>query len=344
MQGLDSMNRLWCRIVVGCCMVGLCLIAGCVKPASTTTLDTGSTSTTNPSETTSSAAESKLSGKISIEGSSTVFPISQAMSVEFGDQHAGVQVTVAGNGTGSGFKQFIKREVEICDASRPIAENEIEACKEKGIEYLELQVAIDGLTVVVNKDNDWVDTMTVAELKKIWDVGSNVKKWNEIRPEWPDQPIELFGAGTESGTFDYFTEVINGKARQSRSDYSASENDNILVSGVEGSKYAMGYFGFAYYVGAAEKMKAVKIAPQEGDSGVAPTTETVLSGDYKPLSRPLFIYVDQQALKRPEVAAFVKYYLSEAGQKIVEIRKYVRMNPQTLAEMQHRLTDALASP
>lgn len=266
------------------------------------------------------------------------------MSVEFGDQHAGVQVTVAGNGTGSGFKQFIKREVEICDASRPIAENEIEACKEKGIEYLELQVAIDGLTVVVNKDNDWVDTMTVAELKKIWDVGSNVKKWNEIRPEWPDQPIELFGAGTESGTFDYFTEVINGKARQSRSDYSASENDNILVSGVEGSKYAMGYFGFAYYVGAAEKMKAVKIAPQEGDSGVAPTTETVLSGDYKPLSRPLFIYVDQQALKRPEVAAFVKYYLSEAGQKIVEIRKYVRMNPQTLAEMQHRLTDALASP
>ncbi len=318
-------------------LTGLALGAGCVKPAA----PTNSTATPGGSQTVEKPVVAEMKGKILIEGSSTVFPISQAMGVDFRSQHAGVKVTVAGNGTSTGFKRFINREVEICDASRPIAEKEIAACKEKGINYLELQVAIDGLTVVVNKDNDWVDTLTVAELKAIWDQGSTVEKWSDVKPEWPDRKIELFGAGTESGTFDYFTEAINGKAKQSRSDYAASENDNILVSGVVGSKYALGYFGFAYYVGAAEKLKAVKIAVDESAEGVAPTTETVLSGAYKPLSRPLFIYVDQEALKRPEVAAFVDFYLSDAGQDVVEKRKYVRMNAELLAEMRQRLADAL---
>ena len=193
----------------------------------------------------------------------------------------------------------------------------------------------------MNKENDWLETISVAELKKIWDEGSEVKKWSDIRPEWPDQPIELFGAGTDSGTFDYFTEVINGEAKRSRGDYSLSENDNILVSGVAGNKYALGYFGFAYYVNSADKLKALKISPEEGGAGVAPTAETVEDGTYKPLSRPLFIYVDKEQLKRPEVADFATYYLSDEGQSLVEKQKYVRMNPQTLAEMRQRLADAL---
>lgn len=286
-------------------------------------------------------ASSGLSGQISIEGSSTVFPISQAISREFESLHPGVQVPVAGNGTSSGFKKFLNREVEICDASRRITEGEIAKCAENQIEYLELQVAIDGLSVVVNKDNDWVDTITVAELNKIWDEGSTMKKWNEVRPEWPDQPLELYGAGTDSGTFDYFTEVINGKAKRSRSDYHANENDNVLVNGIATNKHAMGYFGFAYYVTAADKLRALKIAAEEGAAGVAPTPQTVEDGTYKPLSRPLFIYVNQEALKRPEVAAFVAYYLSDVGQDLVEKRKYVRLNPTALAEMQKRLADAV---
>lgn len=332
---------------------GLLFSYGCVKPAGTssstggtasgqktagTPADNGGKQSASPAD--DSAA---LAGKISIEGSSTVFPISQAISREFEGKHPRVKVTVGGNGTSSGFKNFLNRQAEICDASRPITQNEIDQCQEKGIEYLELQVAIDGLTVVVNKDNDWVDSMTVAELRKIWDQGSEVKKWSDVKPEWPDQKIELFGAGTDSGTFDYFTEVINGKAKQSRSDYSASENDKILVDGVAGNKYALGYFGFAYYITAAAKLKAVKIAVEEGAEAVGPTPETVENGAYKPLSRPLFIYVNKEELKRPEVQAFVTYYLSDEGQTIVEKRKYVRINQTILAEMRQRLADALAA-
>jgi phosphate transport system substrate-binding protein len=287
-------------------------------------------------------AASELKGMINIEGSSTVFPITQAMSREFETLHPEVQIPVAGNGTTTGFNKFLLRETEICDASRPITEGEIEKCKEAKIDFLELQVAIDGLSVVVNKDNDWVDTISVADLRKIWDQDSDVKKWSDVNPAWPDEPLELFGAGTDSGTFDYFTEVINGKAKRSRSDYSASENDNILVSGVTNNKYSMGYFGFAYYVTAADKLKALKIIPEGGEEGVAPTPETVESGAYTPLSRPLFIYVNKESLQRPEVAEFVTYYLSDVGQDIVEKRKYVRMNAETLAEMRQRLADAIA--
>lgn len=344
MRSPYSFSRL-SNLLTLCAMTGFAFAVGCVKPStpSNSSPSTNSTTTAPGGSQTVEKPVVELKGKISIEGSSTVYPITQAIGVEFGDKHLGVQVTVAGNGTGAGFKQFIKREVEVCDASRPISDGEKKSCQDQGIEYLELQVAIDGLTVVVNKDNDWVDTMTVAELKAIWDRGSTVKKWNDIRPEWPDQPLELFGAGPESGTYDYFNEVINGSAKQSRSDYQASENDNILVDGVSGSKFSLGYFGYAYYVGATSKLKAVKIAPADGAEGIAPTTETVLSGAYTPLSRPLFIYVDQEALKRPEVAAFVEFYLSDEGQDVVENRKYVRMNPTVLSTMRQRLADALSA-
>lgn len=336
------------RQFVAQALVTTALCSGCIKSAPTPSQSTTPSGAQKATDATSNAdpggkSASELSGQISVEGSSTVFPISQAISREFEGKHPGVQVPVAGNGTNSGFKKFLNREVEICDASRAITESEIAGCKEKGIEYLELQVAIDGLTVVVNKDNDWVDAITVADLKKIWDAGSTIKRWNEIKPEWPDQAIELFGAGTDSGTFDYFTEVINGKAKRSRNDYRASENDNILVNGVTGNLYAMGYFGFAYYVSSQEQLKALKIAAEEGAEAVGPTPETVENGTYTPLSRPLYIYVDKAALKRPEVAAFVTYFLSDDGQDIVEKRKYVRMNSKTLEEMRNRLADALSA-
>lgn len=334
-----------CRLWAGLLLVGI-LCSGCIKPASSPPANMSGTSSAGGAGTDSDPASKpaeELTGQISVEGSSTVFPITQAISREFEGKHPGVQVPVAGNGTTAGFKKFLNREVEICDASRAISESEIAACQEKGIDYLELKVAIDGLTVVVNKKSDWLDSITVDDLKTIWDSGSQIKKWNEIKPEWPDQPIELFGAGTDSGTFDYFTEVINGKAKRSRSDYSASENDKILVEGVAGNPYAMGYFGYAYFVSAQDTLKALKIVAADGAEAVGPTPETVENGTYTPLSRPLYIYVDKAALKRPEVAAFVTYYLSDEGQEIVEKRKYVRLNAKTVEEMRARLADALAA-
>jgi len=328
-------------------LLSACLLIGCVKSTSTAPVDTGAknpaTGGTVDKNKDAPTGGDDLKGAINIEGSSTVFPISQAMSREFETLHPNVQVPVAGNGTSAGFKKFMAREAEICDASRKITDKEVEQCREKGIEFLEFQVAIDGLTVVVNKENDWIDSITVADLKKIWDQDSQVNNWKEINPDFPDAKLELFGAGTDSGTFDYFTEAINGKAKRSRSDYSPSENDNILVSGVTGNKYSMGYFGFAYYVTSADKLKALKIIPEGGTEGVGPTPETVENGTYTPLSRPLFIYVNQESLKRPEVAAFVTYYLSDVGQSIVEKRKYVRINAETLAAMRQRLADALAA-
>lgn len=316
-------------------LLGCALCAGCFKVAPTTPVP--STGGTDSSPT----AATVLSGSINIEGSSTVFPISQAVATEFETRHSDVHVSVAGNGTSSGFKNLISREADVCDASRPIAEKEIKLCQEKGIEYLELKVAIDGLTVVVNKDNDWADTLTVAQLKQIWDEGSTVKKWNEINPAWPDQPIKLFGPGTDSGTFDYFTEVINGQTGRSRGDYGTSENDNILVDGVVGDKYALGYFGFAYYVNSRDRLKAVKIAADDMADAVPPSKETVEDGSYKPLSRPLYIYINREALRRPEIAGFAEYYLSDAGQAIVEKRKYVRLSPAALSEMRERLSQAV---
>lgn len=261
--------------------------------------------------------EAKLSGTIEIDGSSTVYPITEAVAEEFMNVNPDVLVTVGVSGSGGGFKRFTVGETDISDASRPIKDKEAAKAEENGIEYYEMPVAFDGITVVVNPDNDWVDHLTVEELKKIWEPESNVKKWSDIRPDWPDKEIKLYGPGTDSGTFDYFTEEICGDGGASRADYTASEDDNILVQGVVGDKYALGYFGYAYYAENTDKLKSVAI--DNGDGPVEPTMETINNGSYSPLSRPLFIYVSKKSLERPEVKEFVKFYMENAPQLVKEV-------------------------
>lgn len=208
-----------------------------------------------------SPATGEIDGEVLIDGSSTVAPISSAVSEAFHGVQPKIRAGIKTSGTGGGFKAFVRGEIDICDASRPIKDSEVEAAMGAGIDYVELPIATDGLTVVVNKENDWVAGMTVSQLKQIWEPDSKVTKWSDLNPEWPAEPIKLFGPGTDSGTFDYFTEVIVGEAKKSRADYQASENDNILVTGVEGEKYALGYFGFAYYMESQDQLKALAIAP-----------------------------------------------------------------------------------
>lgn len=250
---------------------------------------------------------------VKVDGSSTVFPITEAVAEEFGKSGGG-KVIVGISGTGGGFKRFCRGETDISDASRPIKQKEIDACREGGVQYIELKVAFDGLAVVVNPQNTWVDHLTVEELKKIWEPGAQnvIMKWSQVRSGFPAQDIQLFGPGTDSGTFDYFTEVINGKAASSRGDYTASEDDNVLVEGVASSKGGLGYFGLAYY---EENMERVKVVPVKGKGdAVVPSKDTVINGTYAPLSRPLFIYVNKDLLKaKPLVAKFVRYYLENAA-------------------------------
>ncbi|MFN0276493.1 MAG: PstS family phosphate ABC transporter substrate-binding protein [Chitinophagales bacterium] len=260
----------------------------------------------------SESGSKQLSGSVSIDGSSTVFPISEAVAEEFKGVHPKVNITVAESGTGGGFKKFGRGEIDICGASRPIKDSERAACDSAGIKFLEIEVAYDGLAVVVNKDNSWVDKLTVAELKMIWqpEAQGTLTNWNQVRPEFPSEPIHLYGPGTASGTFDYFTEEICGKKGNSRGDYTANENDNVLVTGVAGDKGGLGYFGMAYY---EKNMDKLKIVPVDNDNGgVLPTKETVLNKSYSPLSRPLYIYVSEKAMEKPEVAVFMHYYLDNA--------------------------------
>ncbi len=262
-------------------------------------------------------------GDIKIDGSSTVFPITEAVAEEFQKTKAGkTKVSVGVSGTGGGFKKFCRGETELSNASRPILQKEIDACKEKGIEYLELPIAYDALTVVVNNSNTWAKTLTVAELKKMWgpEAQGKVKNWKEIRADFPDAPLKLFGAGSSSGTFDYFTEAINGKAKVGRGDYTASEDDNTLVKGVGADKGALGYFGYSYYEANKTKLKAVGI--DGGKGAVLPAIETVKNGTYNPLSRPLFIYVNSKALDKPAVKEFVDYYMTNAA-KFSASTKYI---------------------
>ncbi|BEV08507.1 PstS family phosphate ABC transporter substrate-binding protein [Methylophilus sp. DW102] len=259
---------------------------------------------------------------IKIDGSSTVYPITEAVAEEF-QRSKGVKVTVGESGTGGGFKKFCRGETDISDASRPISQKEIDACKEGGVQFIELPIAYDALTVVVNSKNDWVKQITVAELKKIWEPGSKVKNWKEVNATYPDKAINLYGPGTASGTFDYFTEAINGKAKASRTDYTPSEDDNVLVQGVAGNAGGMAYFGMAYYQENTDKLKAVPVVAKEGAKPVLPSEATVMDGTYQPLSRPLFIYVNATAAAfKPEVKAFVTYYLENAPQLVKEV-KYV---------------------
>jgi phosphate transport system substrate-binding protein len=261
---------------------------------------------------------------IKLDGSSTVFPISEAVAEEFQIAKRGkVRVTVGISGTGGGFKKFCRGEIDIADASRPISKSEMDVCARAGIQYIELPVAYDALTVAVNPRNTWVDTLTVAELKKMWEPAAQgkVTTWKAVNPKWPAQPLKLFGPGADSGTFDYFTEATVGKAKSSRGDFTASEDDNVLVQGVESDVNALAYFGYAYYAPNATKMKAVKIVNSKGQA-VGPSPQGVLDGSYEPLSRPIFIYVSTASAQRAEVKEFVEFYLSK-GAPLVEEVKYV---------------------
>ena len=259
---------------------------------------------------------------VTVDGSSTVFPISEAMAEEF-QNATGTRVTVGSSGTGGGFKKFCRGEVHITEASRPILTKEMEACKSAGIDYIELPIAYDALTVAVNPKNDFIQSMTVEELKTMWgpEAQAKIKTWKQVNPAWPDTELKLYGAGTDSGTFDYFTEAIVGKAKSSRGDFTASEDDNVLVNGVAGDKGALGYFGYAYYEENKDKLKAVPIVAKAGAPAVAPSDATVMDGSYQPLSRPLFIYVNATAAKdKPEVKAFIDYYLENATEIIKEVK------------------------
>jgi phosphate transport system substrate-binding protein len=262
---------------------------------------------------------------IKIDGSSTVFPATEAVAEEFQKETKGaVRVTVGISGTGGGFKKFCRGETDISDASRPILKQEMADCKAHGIEYIELAICFDALTVAGHPQNTWVPAITVADLKKMWEpeAQGKITHWNQIRPEWPHEKLVLFGAGSDSGTFDYFTEAIVGKAKASRGDFTASEDDNVLVQGIEGNTYALGYIPYAYFAPHAKRMKALAIDWGKGAGPVLPSQETVLKGTYNPLSRPLFIYVSRKAAERPEVRQFVEFYLTQ-GSKLVQEVKYL---------------------
>ncbi len=248
---------------------------------------------------------------ISIDGSSTVYPITEAVAEEFGALHRSARVTVGVSGSGGGFKKFCRGETDISDASRPIKKKEIDLCKKNGVEFIELPIAYDGLAVVIHPKNNWAETITVAELKTLWEpkAQGKITKWSQVRSGWPNKKIKLFGPGVDSGTFDYFTEAIVGKAQASRGDFTSSEDDNVLVLGVASDKYALGFFGLAYYEENRDKLKVVGI--DNGSAIVKPSPKTVENGTYTPLSRPLFIYVRKDSVKRPEVNDFIEFYLKE---------------------------------
>ncbi len=266
---------------------------------------------------------------IKIDGSSTVFPITEAVAEEFQIENRGkVRVTVGISGTGGGFKKFCRGETDIQDASRPILTAEMEACRAAGIKYHELPIAYDALTVAVSPQNTWVKQLTVAELKKIWEPAAQGKitRWNQVNPKWPNEEIVLFGAGSDSGTFDYFTEAVVGKAKASRGDFTGSEDDNVLVQGIANNKFALGYLPYAYYAPNASRLRAVPIVNQAGKA-VGPSMANVVDGSYEPLSRPIFIYVAEKSAKKPEVRKFVEYFLGE-GVPLIEEVKYVPLPKQ----------------
>ena len=265
-----------------------------------------------------SASNKELSGQVKVDGSSTVFPLTSAASELYAEEQPKVKVPVGESGTGGGFEKFCNGETDISDASRPIKDEEKTACEGKGIKFAELIVANDALSVVVNKENSFVECLTVDQLKKIWEPKSKVKTWKDVDPKFPADPIKLFGPGTDSGTFDYFTKEINGEEGASRTDYSPSEDDNILVQGVAGDKGGLGYFGFTYYEENKDKLKAVKV--DGGEGCVEPSVDNAQSGKYKPLSRPLYVYVSDKALEREEVKDFVNFYIENIDEVVKEAK------------------------
>jgi phosphate transport system substrate-binding protein len=279
---------------------------------------------------------------ITVDGSSTVYPITEAVAEEFQRAHAGTRVTVGISGTGGGFQKFCRDETDISDASRPIRSVEAAACGKTGVTYVELPVAYDGLAIVVNPKNTWVSSMTVAELKKLWEPAAQgkVMRWSDVRSGWPNNEIHLFGAGTDSGTFDYFTEAIAGKEDASRGDYTSSEDDNVIVQGVSGDQNALGYFGFAYYQENKDKLKLVAVDDGDDTNGkgpILPSLETVKDGTYRPLSRPIFIYPKIKALDRPEVRMFVEFYLKEGVPLVSEVG-YIPLSDREYEMVRSRFT------
>jgi phosphate transport system substrate-binding protein len=291
----------------------------CGGGSSTTSQQTGASPTSQPSE-------------VKLDGSSTVFPISEAVAEEFQKANHGTRVTVGISGTGGGFQKFCRGETDISDASRPISKTELSACTGAGINFIELPIAYDGIAIVVNPKAAWIKDITVDELKTLWapDAQGKVSRWNQVRQGWPDREVHLFGAGVDSGTYDYFTEAINGKAKASRGDFTSSEDDNVLVQGVSGDENALGFIPFAYYEENKGKLKLIPVddkKPDNGNGAMAPSLDTIKNGTYQPLARPLFIYVSEKALARPEVQKFVDFYLAE-GPKLAEEVGYVELGDE----------------
>ena len=273
-------------------------------------------------ETEGEAPDTPLTGTIAIDGSSTVFPITEAIAEEFNGTYPEVRIPIGVSGTGGGFKKFIAGETDISNASRPIKDEEAQAAAAAGIEYIEMTIAYDGLSVLVNPANDWVDSLTVEELKMMWAPDSTVKTWSDIRSEWPNEEIKFYAPGTDSGTFDYFTEEINGESGAIRPDFTASEDDNVLVQGIAGDKNAIGFFGYAYYEENQDKLKLVAI--DNGSGPVTPDFDTIQDGSYSPLSRPIFIYINKAALEKPEVVEFITFY-NTVGEEIIPEVGYVAL-------------------
>ncbi len=260
---------------------------------------------------------------IKIDGSSTVFPITEAVAEDFQIAKRGaIRVTVGISGTGGGFKKFCRNEIDIVNASRSITQLEMDACKQEGVQYIEMPIAFDALTIVVNPKNTWSKTITIDELKRIWEPGAQgvITHWNQINPAWPDKKIKLYGPGADSGTFEYFTEAIVGKAKSSRGDFTASEDDNVLVQGVASDIYALGFFGFAYYIENSKRINAVAV--DSGNGGVIPSAATVENNSYKPLSRPIFIYVNAKSTEKPEINEFVNFYMKNAPELVTEVKYF----------------------
>lgn len=293
-----------------------------------------------------SACFKSYEGKIYIDGSSSVYPLTEAVAEEFRYHKPDIRVTVGISGTGGGFKKFLRGETDISNASRPISPSELKESRENGIEFIEIPVCYDGMAVVVNPSNDFVDDLTVSELQTMWgpDSQGEVTRWSQVRQGWPDTPLKLYGAGTSSGTFDFFTEAINGRAKSSRGDYTASEDDNVLVQGISSDRNGLGYFGLAYYRENKDKLKLVGIRTEEDAPVVFPNDSTVSHGVYQPLSRPEFIYVNKKAMDKPYVREFLRFYLAHAGDLATEVG-YVRLSDETydrcLARVEQQITGSM---
>jgi phosphate transport system substrate-binding protein len=286
------------------------------------------------------AGVSALSGTITADGSSTVGPYTTAAAEGFQKKNKGARVTVGISGTGGGFERFCRGETDLSNASRPLKASEAVKCADAGVKYVAFTVANDGLSLVVNKQNTWAGCLTVTELKKIWEPGSKINNWKDVRPGFPDVPLKLFGAGTDSGTFDYFTEAINGKAKASRSDYLATEDDNITVQGVEGERGALGYFGYSYYAENKTRLKVVAVNQEKGLGCIAPSIATVQANKYKPLSRPLFVYAKRSSFKRPVVAGFIGYIFNNE-KAIAKQSRFISLTDKQLKKARYQYTQAL---